>query len=90
MVLLQGVLSFRCQGLKLGLICLMLRLDLLQVVVRFQWLAGLGCLDVRSSAGVVGLWFPNNQFPVYGVRCGCLEKCRQFLRRCILCANGFQ
>ena len=68
----------------------MLQLDLLQVVVRFQRLAGLGCLDVRSSVGVVGLWFPNNRFPVYGVRCGCLEKCKQLLSRHILCANGFQ
>ena len=66
----------------------MLRPDLLRVVVQFQWLAGLGCLDVCSNVGVIGLWFPNSLFPVYGVRCGCLEKCRQFLRRCISGANG--
>ena len=68
----------------------MLRLDFLQVVVRFQRLAELGYLNVRSNVGAVGLWFPNNQFPVYGVRCDCLEKCRQLLSRRILCANGFQ
>ena len=68
----------------------MLRLDLPQVAVRFQRLAELGCLDVRSSVGAVGLWFPNNQFLVYEVRCGCLEKCRQLLSRRIFCANGFR